>query len=220
MVYDPTQADAFRRRLLESPAERQDVEYKSSLPFDGKSDFSLKLLKHIQGMANGGGGSIIIGFTEGGDKPLEPDPKHTDKIASTYDTTTITQAVNASVEAGQSVELSVYPTELASTGLAYPIITVQPFNRQPVVCRSDRGNVLRQGMVYVRRPGAETSQVSTPQDWEDLINRCVDLRQDDLLQRFGALLDGRIGSAPTPPDAFEKLDEWTDKMRERAFGRE
>ena len=85
MVYDPTQADAFRLRLLESPAERQDAEYKSSLPFDGKSDFSLKLLKHVQGMANGGGGSIIIGFTQEGGQPLEPDPKHTNEIASTYD---------------------------------------------------------------------------------------------------------------------------------------
>ena len=220
MVYDPTQADAFRQRLLESPGERQEAEYKSSVPFDGESDFSLKLLKHIQGLVNSGGGSIIIGFTESGDKPYEPDPSHTDDIARTYDTTKITQAVNASVARGQSVELAVHPTELKSTSLVYPVITVQPFKRQPVVCRTTKGGILRQGAVYVRRPGAETSEASTPQDWEDLINLCVDLRQDDLLQRFSALLDGRIGRAPPQPDAFEKLDEWTDKMRERAFGRE
>ena len=220
MVYDPTQADAFRTRLLESPAERQDVEYKSSLPFDGKSDFSLKLLKHIQGMANSCGGSIIIGFTEGGDKPYEPDRNHTDPIASTYDQTKLSQAANASVARGQSVELAVHPTELKSTSRVYPVITVQPFKRWPVVCRTTKGGILRQGAVYVRRPGAETSEVCTAQDWESLIDRCVDLRQDDLLQRFSALLDGRIGKAPPQQDAFEKLDEWTNKMRQRALAEE
>ena len=218
MVYDPTQADAFRGRLLESPAERQDVEYKSSLPFDGKSDFSLKLLKHIQGMANSGGGHIIIGFTESGDKPYEPDPEHTDKIASTYDQTKLSDAANASVARGQSIRLTVHPTRLGD--LDYPIIAVEPFKNQPVVCRSTQAGILREGAVYVRRPGAETSEVSRPEDWEEIINRCVELRHDELLQRFGALLDAKTGSTPPQPDASERLDAWTKKMRERAFGRE
>ena len=220
MVYDPTQADAFRRRLLESPAERQDVEYKSSLPFDGKSDFSLRILKHIQGMANSGGGSIIIGFTEDGDKPLEPDPKHTNEIASSYDTTKLSDAANASVFGDQPIELSVYHTELKSTGLIYPIITVQPFKRQPVVCSRNTPKALRQGAVYVRTPSAKTTELSRLDDWEDLVNRCVAVRQDEFLDRLGNLLGAMTGRAPPQEDAFDKLDDWTKKMRERAFGRE
>ena len=218
MVYDPPEADAFRLRLLESPAERQNAEYKSSLPFDGKSDFSLKLLKHLQGMANSGGGHIIIGFTEDGDKPLEPDPKHTDEMASSYDQNKLTQAANASVTRGQSIRLTVHQTRLGD--LDYPIIAVEPFKSQPVVCRSTQAGILREGAVYIRRPGAETSELCKPEDWEEIINRCVDLRHDDLLQRFGVLLDGRIGKAPPQEGAFEKLDGWTSEMRERAFGRE
>lgn len=217
-MQDPTLANAFRRRLLEFPAERQDVEYKSSEPFDGKSDFSLKLLKHIQGMANSGGGHIIIGITQERDKPYEPDPNHTSEAAHTYDQTKLSQAADASVARGQAVKLLVYPTEFGS--LVYPIITVQPFKRQPVVCRTTQGGILREGAVYIRRSSAETVAVSTPQDWEDLINRCVELRHNELLQRFGALLDAKTGKAPPQQDALESLDEWTSKMRERTLGRE
>lgn len=219
-MQDPTLANAFRQRLLEFPAERQDVEYKSSEPFDGKSDFSLKLLKHIQAMANSGGGSIVIGFTEGGAKPYEPDPNHTDDLAKTYDPTAVSKAVNASVARGQSVELSVHPTALKVTGRVYPIITVQPFKDDPVVCRTDRGKILRQGFVYVRRPGAETSEVSRPEDWKDLIDRCVERRQDEFLQRLSKMLDAMAGKAPPQQDALESLDEWTNQMRERTLGRE
>lgn len=215
MVYDPTEADTFRRRLLESPGERQGVEYKSSAPFDGESDFSLKLLKHIQGMTNGGGGYIVIGFTETGIKPYEPDPKHTNETAKTYDPTAIAKAVNSSVARGQSIVLSVHPTEFK--GLFYPIIAVQPFERHPVVCRSDKDGILRKGAVYVRRPGAETSEVSTPQDWEALINRCVERRRDEFADQFRGMLDA-LNGRPAQQDVVEKHDDWIEKMRERAFG--
>jgi len=215
MVYDPLQADAFLKRLLESPGERQNVDYKSSARFDGKDDSSLKLLKHIQGMANSGGGYLVIGYTEGGDKPYEPDPHHTNEIASTYDTTTVSKAVNATVARGQSVELSVYPIELKSTGLVYPIIAVQPFKRQPVVCRSTKGG-LREGAVYIRRPGAETSEASTPQDWESLIDRCVERRWDDFVEQHGEMLKAMAGTTPPQQSAQEKIEEWTNKMRQRA----
>ena len=218
MVYDPTEADAFRLRLLESPAERQNAEYKSSLPFDGKSDFSLKLLKHIQGMANGGGGSIIIGYTQEGDQPLEPDPNHTDEIAHTYDTTTLSDAANASVARGQSVELSVHPTKFE--GRVYPIITVQRFKRQPVVCRSNVPKTLRQGAVYVRTPGAKTTELSRPDDWEDLIDRCVERRWDEFVKQHRGMFDAMTGRTPPEQDSSEKLTEWTNEMRKRALAEE
>ena len=218
MVYDPIQADAFLKRLLESPGERQNVDYKSSACFDGKDDFSLKLLKHIQGMANSDGGYIVIGFTERGSRPLQPDPNHTDKKASTYDTTTVSKAVNASVARGQSVGVTVHPTEYE--GRIYPILAVQPFKRQPVVCRSDKGKILRNSTVYVRRSGAETSELSTPQDWEDLIDRCVERRWDEFVKQYGGMFDSMADRTPPQPDALEKLEEWTNRMREHALSEE
>ena len=113
-----------------------------------------------------------------------------------------------------------HQTKLASTGLVYPIITVKSFKRQPFVCKKEKDRVLRTGAVYVRRPSAETSEACTLEDWERLIDLSVELRHDDLLQRFGALLDTKTGKTPPQLDASERLDAWTKKMRERAFGRE
>lgn len=220
MVYDLLQADAFLKRLLESPGERQNVDYKSSIRFEVKDDFYFKLLKHIQGMVNGDGGHIIIGLTEEGDRPYEPDPKHTNEIARTYDTTKLSDAANASVFGEQPIKLSVHHMELASTRLVYPIITVHPFERQPVVCSSDGGGVLRPGTVYVRRPNASTSEARTPEDWEALINRCVERRWDDFVEQHRGMYDAMVGRTPPQQGALEKIEEWTNRMRERALADE
>ncbi len=56
ITYERANAAAFRQRLLTHPGERQDVDYKSSVTFGTDDSFSLKLIRHIQGMANAGGG--------------------------------------------------------------------------------------------------------------------------------------------------------------------
>lgn len=63
-----------------SPGESQEAEYKAAIAFDATSDFGLALVKHALGMANAGGGVIVVGYT---DSPLGPDPDHTDEITAT-----------------------------------------------------------------------------------------------------------------------------------------
>ena len=143
------------------------------MPFGGVDSFSLKLVRHIQGMANAGGGWLVIGYSELDNRGLAPDPAHTDAVCASYDPTAISQQVNSSVARGQQVRMTVYVEVHTDTGLRHPVIQVEGFERIPYVCRSDRPasdtgeQILRQGDVYIRRPGAETSRVSTPQDWED-----------------------------------------------------
>lgn len=64
MTNDPDMTATNLQRLLTQASERQDAEYKSSLPFVGNDSFSLKLVKHIFGMANTGGGWTAIGFSD------------------------------------------------------------------------------------------------------------------------------------------------------------
>ena len=60
----------LRQSLLTSPpGERRDVEYKASVRFAPDSEFGLKLVKHILGMANIGGGWIVIGHEDGSLRP-------------------------------------------------------------------------------------------------------------------------------------------------------
>ncbi|MFQ5860601.1 MAG: hypothetical protein ACE5IG_03515, partial [Dehalococcoidia bacterium] len=124
---------------------------------------------------------------------------------------------------GQRVRVTVYFEVHPDTGLRYPIIQVEGFERLPCISRSDRAasdtreQILRQGAVYIRRPGAETAPVSTPQDWEDLINRCVRLRRDEFLTEFRELFERMTSPAQPSSSAAEELSGWMEEMRDRAF---
>ena len=176
--------------MLTSPGERQGVDYKSAVPFDDSTEFGLKLVKHILGMANTGGGWIVIGYD---DETLRPDPNHSLKIAATYDSTRLSDVVNRYVERGQSVRVSVYKETHQQSQQMHPIICVEEFERTPFICRSDKSvpdtneQVLQSGKVYIRRPGAATSEIRTIADWDELLKRVVSQRRDEFLHEFAEL---------------------------------
>lgn len=221
--YEPSAADQERQRLLTSPGERIDAEYKASLPFDGNDSFTLKLLRQVQGMANGGGGWIVIGFKEDPPGVLRPDDNHSDEIAGSYDPTTVSKRVNKVLERGQPLAVTVHLEVHPNTGLRHPQIYVESMRRTPFICRSTviatdtRETILEQGCVYLRRHGAETSKVSMPEDWDSIVSRAVRNRQDDFLDEFRQLLD-RVAPPPAPElSAVEALREWAEASHVRAF---
>ena len=167
---------AFRQALLTSPGERQGVEYKSAIAFDDNTEFGLKLIKHVLGMANTGGGWIVIGYD---DVSLRPDSNHSAEIAATYDTTRLSDVVNRYVERGQLVRLSVFKETHPETQLIHPEVQVDGIERTPFICRSTKSasdtgeQVLESGKVYIRRPGAATSEIRNIGDWDDLLKLCV-----------------------------------------------
>ena len=136
MTYEPANASAFRQRLLTNPGERQDVDYKSSMAFGADDSFSLNLIKHIQGMANAGGGWLVIGFVQTTDQSWLPDPAHTNNICASYDPTPLSQRVDSSLMRGQRVRFAIYLELHPSTGLQYPIIEVFGFELGTVHTRS------------------------------------------------------------------------------------
>ena len=102
------------------------------------------------------------------------------------------------------------------------------FDRLPYVCRSDQDatdsgeRILRQGAVYLRRSSAETSEINTPEDWEDIVNRCVRLRRDDFLNEFRELFERmtspELSKPSTPsPSTKEELLDWMDQMQRRSL---
>jgi len=196
------------------------VDYKSSAPFDGDDQYTLKLIRHIQGMANADGGWLVIGFNG---TPPKPDPDHADGVCSSYDPTKVSKRVNSFVARGQRIRLTVYFEAHPQTGTTHPLIRVQDFDRLPYICRSDQKatdtdkRILRKGAVYFRRPGAETSEVSTPEDWEDLVNHCVRLRRDEFLTEFRELFERMTKPAPPSPSTTEELPRFMEQMREKSF---
>ena len=206
-------------RFLTSPGESQEAEYKAAIAFDATSNFGLALVKHALGMANAGGGVIIIGYT---DSPLSPDPNHTDEIAATYDTTRLADAVNKRLRDGQEIQLSVHILMHPETKIFHPIIQVQGFDKLPLICKSDMrssiGNgerILRQGAIYIRRRNGSTSEVQTPQDVEILIKRCVAQRRDEFLAEFVDLYQRMsAGISESDVDIKAVFGKWVEEARE------
>ena len=124
MTTDQSDGADFRKSLLTSPGERQDVEYKSAIPFDDNKAFGLRLVKHILGMANTGGGWIVIGYS---DDTLQVDRCHSEGIATTYDTTRLSAFVDKHIHADQRIRLTVFMEIHPKTQLPHPIIQVQGF---------------------------------------------------------------------------------------------
>lgn len=223
MAYEAAGAADFRQRLLTAPGERRDVDYKSSMPFASNDQFSLNLIRHIQGMANADGGWIVIGLTQTDENKFIPDPHHSEDVCGSYEPTQLAQRVNSRLARGQQIDLTVYFELHPETELRYPVIRVQGFERTPHICRSDvdatdtRERVLRQGAVYIRRPSAETSEVSTASDWEELIARCVQRRRDDFLAEFRDLFDRMTSTGAPLPPPNQALLEWTEQGRRAAF---
>lgn len=230
LEYDPTQSDAYYRSLLTHPGERGEVDYKASLPLEKGSRFSLRLIKHILGMANTGGGWIVIGYVE--NPTLAPDPGHTDEICASYDSTLLADLVNSVVrESNESVIVSVNQAPHPDSGLPYPIITVQGFTRGPFFCKSTLAaggtheTILNANSLYVRKSSASTVALTDPTDWEALINRCVQMRRDEFLQQFQDLAS-HMGfstfsrsefSAPRLSD--DPVIDWVSEIRDIAISR-
>lgn len=217
MTMPADQHAAFRQSLLTSPGERQDVEYKSSQPFQDGTDFGLKLVKHILGMANTGGGWIVIGYEDG---TLRPDPNHTPVIAATYDSTKLTDVVDRYISAGQNIRLAVYMETHPATGVNYPIIEIASLDRTPFVCRSTKSAsdtnamILQSGKVYIRRPGAATSEIQTAAEWDELLKRCVAQRRDEFVGEFADLVRRMTAGDTTPrQDARTMIENFMSSRR-------
>ena len=125
MTTDQSDGADFRKSLLTSPGERQDVEYKSAISFDDNTAFGLRLVKHILGMANVGGGWIVVGYKDG---PLRVDHNHSQEIAATYDTTRLSAAVDKYIHGDRGIRLTVLMETHPKTqrGPARPPLQAEP----------------------------------------------------------------------------------------------
>jgi hypothetical protein len=214
----------FVTTFIEYPEETALTEYKSAVGFESRSDFGAKLVKHILGQANVGGGYIVIGFQEDANGKLRPDSALTEEVSRSYETTRLSQSVDAVLGGGQRIELLVHKISL--NGKVYPVISIQGFKASPYFCGRDyvgtNGTpILKQGAVYVRDAAAKTVVIAGPDRWNSILKHAVAVRHEDFLERLRSML-GQLGIEIPTPGSFpsketQEQQRWYESESKSAY---
>jgi hypothetical protein len=205
----------FLTSLVEYPEETAQAEYKGAVEFDAKSDFGAKLIKHILGHANAGGGYLIVGFSEDNQLRLTPDPALSESVARSYETTRLCQSVDSFLGGGQRIGLQVHKVE--HKGKLYPLISVRGSEDAPLFCCKDfvgKGQklILKEGAIYIRDGAARTVSAATPGQFRLLLDQAVKRRQAEIVQQVRSLLEGSLTPGGSEADAAREQErrarEW------------
>jgi hypothetical protein len=196
--------------LLLEPKESLDVEIKTWLDL-GDKEHCAALAKAAIAMANHGGGTVIIGFTENrATGRFDPALGRPNDLRS-YGQDAISAIVAKHVE--PNFHCDAHLALRALDGLYYPVIRV-PGATVPIRSKIDSPNgTIKNNCYYTRRPGPQSEQPRTGQEWDALIRRCVTASRGSLVDSIRTIL---LGSTPTAPVGVEaSLDRWVVASREQ-----
>ncbi|WP_415921965.1 helix-turn-helix domain-containing protein [Tateyamaria sp. SN6-1] len=174
--------------VLQSPTESLDVEFKRSLPLSdnvGKA----KLAKEICALANHGGGWIVLGREDDGSYPeslpeelIDVDQDLINQIAAAY----LQPAPHCSVRILQPDAID----------FAVPVIWVPSCGVSPVCGKKNgpddqRGRTqgIAKGVHYSRRAGPISAPIESPNEWQDVIRRCVLADKSSLLGALSTMIE-------------------------------
>lgn len=187
---------AVQRRLLDLidyPREELAIELKGWLDLTDpavRADVARALLA----LANHGGGYLIFGFDEsdGGFSAVEPE----DLARYTQD------EINGICARYAEPAFHCGVHRLRSTqGGVHVVVDVPGDHRVPI--RSKRGGPegsrLRDRFYYVRAPGPESAPITTSQQWDELLERCLRARRDELVVSIRSVIGGNRDPSPPPP---------------------
>lgn len=105
----------------------------------------------------------------------------------------------------------------------FPIIVVPGGCRVPIKAKAGSpGGVLIVNRVYVRRPGPKSEEPQTAAEWDQLLERCIRARREELLDGIRDLLAGQVPSPVSPQETtIDRLAKflmqaeecWTNRIR-------
>jgi hypothetical protein len=195
--------------LLIEPREDLGVEYKGWLDLT-QNEHRAVLAKAAIALANSGGGFLVLGMDEDGAGLTSSSPP-----AATPEVTQ--DAVNASVRRYASPEFhcELYAVRHPETNVEHPIVSVPGGVSVPIMARRDHAGVIMQNRCYVRKPGPRSEEPTSPEEWRALLDRCLRSSREDMLDAIRAIVTGRVGGAPSEPEAMDLLRVFCDHARDR-----
>ena len=199
-------SDSRLADLLADPRETLDIEIKGWLDLAHGEEHRATLAKALLALANHGGGRVIIGLseTDAGYSAASERPSTLDA----YSQDSINGIVHKYAE--PTFHCSVHHVKHPTSGDIHPIIGVPGGHRVPI--RAKRGGpndkIVKVHAVYIRRPGPQSAEPMTGREWDELFNKCVAGRRDELLDQIRSLLLG-VSPPNVPPSDESRLARWT-----------
>lgn len=169
--------------------------------------FKATIAKSIQGMANKrDGGTIIIGKEEQPKGTFSPIGMSQSDFDS-FDSDTMKDFVKD--YADPYVNFSVHKIILG--GRKFVVIRIEEFERTPVICKKDWGDILHRGKVYTRSRGKpETIEVPSQTEMREIIDMAVEKEFRHFYERLS-----HVGiEIPILHRPQDKDKELFDKQRE------
>jgi hypothetical protein len=199
--------------LLRKPREALDIEIKAWLDLSDTSQRA-KLAKAIIALANHGGGYLVIGFNEQEDGQFVPAsgvPGDLSKLSQDAIQDAVQRYVDPPIQCRTQHEL--HP----EIGQRFPIVLVPGGHRVPIKAKVGGPNSdLVKDRVYIRRPGPKSEEPQNAAEWDQLFERCIRARRDELIAGIRDLLAGEIPRGiPSEPAVSERLQAFIAKCQER-----
>lgn len=202
----PLPSDADLETLVSQPREDLHIGLKGWLDLSNSAGKST-LAKAIIAIANHGGGFVLIGFDDPAGEPARP---ASDRPANLENYSQ--DAVNGIVQAyaAPAFHCAVHHVGHPGSGDRFPVILVPGSHKVPIQAQkgSPDQRSLINGKYYIRRQGPQSAEPGTPDEWRELVTRCVRAGRDDLLDAIRDVLAGRAPEATAEPTVLEALLDW------------
>jgi hypothetical protein len=180
------------RAILRRGYESKELDYKGPTSWDETTkNLCCGLVKDILGMANTGGGFIVIGVAELA-TGFSWDGLTPGQLAS-FDTSRVNRFLQNYAEPPVNALLR----KVEDAGKYFVVIEVPPFPDTPHLCGKEYPNVLSAPTLYIRTDNNETAPVRSSADYRLVLERAVRNRSDALLTSFRSILKFEAGPPPT-----------------------
>ena len=164
-------------RLLNLKVEGRDLDYKEIIDFETNTSRA-ELARDIIGMANSGGGLIIIGVSERDGSFTHQGLSSSDLYR--YETTRLNDSIKKYVASTAFVSSKVVEYKRKS----FVFITVHAAIDTIALAAIPNENAgLYQGRIYIRTQAGNTTELTDPLELRRLIDRLVDKRMNVLLRK-------------------------------------
>jgi hypothetical protein len=195
--------------LLDRPIERESVELKSWVELSDKaSPARAAVARHLAAISNFGGGYLVFGFNDDG---TQCQPLH--DVRKSYSHDVVAGIIDRYLQPKFQCEVHFE----VRGAVEHAIVRVPPHGTVPVISKADgpqssggQPQGIRAGLVYVRSPKPESVAISRPEQWRELIQRCVLARRDELVRMFSEIVSSSTTSGADQPRERErkKLEEF------------